>query len=536
MKKAMKCDSVRNNFGARPQVTQWRNRPVFLRLTRRLGAAATICAWLSSSHSLTAQPTISRLFLDATNVVIAFTSAHRPISQITLQSKPHLDALGWNRVEAATLADLGAGRYEITLPRSGQQAQFYRIHVEESRSDAGILDPSHLTTIEVDMDADDWVSLGGDTRFGLGLTLAEVSQAFYAIRGQCAVPWPDGYRWFPANLTVDGVRLFPVGIRRKGFIGSLSVDRKPALKIKTDKYVEGQFLGDTERITLNNNAGDTTGIFACLAYQVFTAAGYPAPRCNLASVRVNGQDMGPYTNIEAIKKSFLERAFGDDSGSLYEGIFTDFVAEWLPRWETQTSDTDPARRPLAFVAEALCVSDAQLVESLNSVLNIDRYITYWALEVILDHGDSYSAARNNFYVYFDPTDGGRAVFIPWGIDKLPNANATKADIGRFLYAEVPRRLSRIPQMADAMLGEIDRLMREVWDVHRLLESIDSLDALARQAGRGDSASVQTIRSWIQTRPTVISELIARGMPISAENKAPCLADKPDGGGKPDGKP
>ena len=99
------------------------------------------------------------------------------------------------------------------------------------------------------------------------------------------------------------------------------------------------------------------------------------------------------------------------------GRTPDFVEAWLPRWECKTDDTDTSYAPLAGVAQALQKPDDALVDALSSVLNIDRYITFWALEALVNHLDGYSADRNNFYVYFDPTDAGRAVFIPWGADK-----------------------------------------------------------------------------------------------------------------------
>ena len=60
------------------------------------------------------------------------------------------------------------------------------------------------------------------------------------------------HQGFDRFFGYDGVTLEDVGIRRKGFIGSL-FSPSPSLKIKTNKYVEDQLLGDTERITLNNN-------------------------------------------------------------------------------------------------------------------------------------------------------------------------------------------------------------------------------------------------------------------------------------------
>ena len=390
-------------------------------------------------------------------------------------------------------------------------------------------DPGHMLCVDLQMAPDDYELLKADTLFGPGLGLDGALAAFGVLASQCGAAWPNEYPWYRARVTVDGVPLDQVGVRGKGFIGSL-FSTVPAFKIKTDKYVDFQHLGDTERITLNNNAGDATHLAACLLFEIFAAAGHPAPRCNLANVMVNGEPLGPYTHVEAVKRRFLERAFGDSSGSLYEGAFTDFVEAWLPRFDVKTGSTDTTFAPLRAVAVALRKPDAELVDALEPLLNIDRFITYWALEVLLGHGDGYNNSRNNFYVYFDPADGGRAVFIPWGIDKTPNA-AVQEPLGSFLNAEIPRRLSRIPLVATLMQEEIERLVTEVWDEDALLASVDRYGALVKTAQESDEydASVESLRDWVRTRPEAVAVLLAAGLPAGAAESSPCA-----GGGK-DGK-
>ncbi len=381
-------------------------------------------------------------------------------------------------------------------------------------------DPNHVVCIKVTMDPHDFERLAEETRFdGAG-------NDFDQIWPDCSQPWPSAYNWYRADIEVDGVSLLDVGIRKKGFVGS-QYSPVPALKIKTDKYVKGQFLGDTERITLNNNGGILPRMAACLTYEVFAAAGYPTPRCNIANVLVNGQPKGPYVHIEAIKKRFLRRAFGDNTGSLYEGTHTDFVEAWLPRWECKTDDTDTSYAPLLGVAQALQKPDDELVDALSSVLNIDRYITFWALETLVNHLDGYGADRNNFYVYFDPTDAGRAVFIPWGADKtfLGDFN-----LDGYLTADLPRRLSRIPAIATRMENELERLLDEVWDAAALLESIDRYSAQVKSAEQADDydTKVEALRTWVRNRPDQVREMLRLGLPVGMEKSLPCTNERVSG--------
>ena len=380
-------------------------------------------------------------------------------------------------------------------------------------TDGVSFDADHMLCIKVTMDPHDFELLSQETRFdGAG-------NSFEEIWSECSQPWPSTYNWYRADIEIDGVSLSEVGIRKKGFVGS-QFSPVPALKIKTDKYVKDQFLGDTERITLNNNGGILPRMAACLTYEVFAAAGYPAPLCNIANVMINGQPKGPYVHIEAIKKRFLRRAFGDNTGSLYEGTHTDFVEAWLPRWECKTSDTDTSYAPLLGVAQALQKPDDELVDALSSVLNINRYITFWALEVLVSHLDGYGADRNNFYVYFDPTDAARAVFIPWGADKTFMGDVR---LDGYLTADLPRRLSRIPAMATRMENELKRLTNEVWDEGALLESIDRYSSQVKCTEQDDDydTKVEALRTWVKSRADQVRKMLRAGLPVGMEKSLPC---------------
>ena len=94
--------------------------------------------------------------------------------------------------------------------------------------------PDHVVEIAFEVEVADGEALA-----------AETNDLFQLLYGADCVdnPWAGPFNWYPADVTVDGVRVEQVGIRKKGLIGSLSTD-KPSLKIKFDKYVEGQQLDE----------------------------------------------------------------------------------------------------------------------------------------------------------------------------------------------------------------------------------------------------------------------------------------------------
>ena len=72
--------------------------------------------------------------------------------------------------------------------------------------------------------------------------------------------------------------------------------------------------------------------------QIFADAGLPVPRCNFATVAVNGEDLGLYVHIESVKDAFVERNFSDASGNLYEGTLSDFRPGWRGTYAKKTNE------------------------------------------------------------------------------------------------------------------------------------------------------------------------------------------------------
>ena len=83
---------------------------------------------------------------------------------------------------------------------------------------------------------------------------------------------------------------------------------------------------------------DTSMVNTCLAYRIFAAAGSPSPRCNFATVTVNGKNLGLYVHVEEIKKPFLARHFSSAEGNQYEGTVSDFTADYRGTLEKKSNE------------------------------------------------------------------------------------------------------------------------------------------------------------------------------------------------------
>ncbi len=165
-------------------------------------------------------------------------------------------------------------------------------------------------------------------------------------------PLDSPYSYVEADITIDGVSFPRVGIRKKGFIGSQSTSR-PSLKVKLNYTDKAKEIDGLRTLTFNNNLQDNTLMSQFMGYHLFNTAGSPAPRCALAKVTVNGKNLGVYAHVESAKKPLVQRAFGNDDGTLYEGTVVDFYEDWEGSFERKFGDDETGRAHIVKLIEVL---------------------------------------------------------------------------------------------------------------------------------------------------------------------------------------
>ncbi len=212
-----------------------------------------------------------------------------------------------------------------------------------------------------------------------------------------------------------------VGIRLKGTGSFQPFNKKPALKVKFDEFVDKQRFRGLARLVLNNLYDDGSFVAERLAYDVYRAAGVAAPRGNSAKVYVNGAFYGVYTNLEAEDKHFLSRWFAKDGGNLYEKEGNrDFITAALSEFTLETNETANDTTDLKNLVAAIqaATNPATFLEDLGKHVDMTQFLKFTAVEAAVNQWDSYAYTvyyPHNFRLYNDPTTS-RFSFIPWGMD------------------------------------------------------------------------------------------------------------------------
>ena len=345
-------------------------------------------------------------------------------------------------------------------------------------------------------------------------------------------PIDSPYTYVHASVTIDGVEFPEVGLRKKGFLGSLNTHR-PSLKIKLNHYDKSGGIEGLTNLTLNNNQQDVSLVSQFMGYALFNAAGSPAPRCAYASVKVNGVNLGVYSHVETIRRSLLERAFDNSDGTLYEGPYVDFYEGWEGSFEHKTGAETPGREKISKLIKVLQSDDEDTEQAIGELVHLDSFYTFWALEGLLGFWDGYSGNSNNYFFYLNP-ETDKYHFIPWGADSLfvkhsklgydrraPISVKTQGLIahklyqlesGRKRYAETLTEIMDKHWKEADLLGEVDRI--ETMVSPHLVESQRSFyDEEKRK--RKKYTFVQALdetRKFIRQRRGEIREETADGMP------------------------
>ena len=292
------------------------------------------------------------------------------------------------------------------------------------------------------------------------------------------------FNLYKADISVDGKKIKSVGIRTKGFIGSLNPER-PSLKIKFNEYVDQSPVQGLDRLTLNNNVQDVSLASQFLTYKLFNKAGIPAPRVSHCKVTVNGEYLGVYSHVESVRSPFIKKHFQRNSGELYEGTISDFYPIAVQNIEAKNSYTEKNRTQALKLAEILETKEGFDLNEAKKYINLKQFVRFWAMESLLGFWDGYTNNQNNYYAYSNPNDQKRFHFIPWGADGAFTKG--RGPFGKFggdenhpnsVYSQsmLANRLFQSDEVKELYKATMVDILKNVWDENEIIADIKRIQA------------------------------------------------------------
>jgi spore coat protein H len=300
----------------------------------------------------------------------------------------------------------------------------------------------------------------------------KVLRSYHQVWGQ---PRPERVD-VKATVRQGGAVYTNVAVHLKGSYTFEPVDEKPSLTLNFDKFAPGQRFHGLDKIHLNNSVQDPSYLCEKLAREMFVAAGVPAARVGHARVSLNGRALGFYVLVEGYNKRFVKRHFKSTKGNLYDGGSGGDITKPL---EADSGDERENRADLAALAAATRDKNASnRLARLEQLLDVDRFLTFAALEVLFQHWDGYCLGPNNFRLFHD-TDREKMIFMPHGLDQIlgvgrsvPSSINPKWDglvaqalfstpEGRRRYVERLSQLSTNLFRAEVMAAKVDRMAARI---------------------------------------------------------------------------
>lgn len=306
-----------------------------------------------------------------------------------------------------------------------------------------------------------------------------------------------------------------VAIHLKGSAGSFrDVEDKPAFTLHFDHTDSAQRFHGLEKIHLNNSVQDPSFMCEILGRAIFNSTGVPAPRAGHATVMLNGDPLGLFVLVEGANKQFLKRHFKDVQGNYYEGAFRGDINSYL---EVKSGAHPNDRSDLnALMAAAREPDLDRRFTTMARVLDVDRFATFLATEVLIGHWDGYGLHQNNYRIFHDNASG-RLIFLPHGMDQLFGLRRREFDspilpvmdgfvaaafmetrAGRRLYldrmAELHTNAFDVPTLT-ARVDKLAKLLRPVvsseWDFESRVSALKSRLAMRAEEVRDQLAEMKT---------------------------------------------
>jgi hypothetical protein len=313
----------------------------------------------------------------------------------------------------------------------------------------------------------------------------------------------DPFTYVPATVKYKDETYLNVGVRYKGNSSFHAVPppKKP-FKVDFDRYEADQNFHGVKKLNFSNSLWDPTLMREMHAYDTFAAAGCPASRTSHVKlcVTVPGiythECFGVYIMIEQVDKTYLADRFPDNDGNLYKAAMWGGDLKWYGSdpsayWDCYEKKTNEIENDWSDLVNFLNVlnntPEPTFKAQLESVFNVDGFLSYLAANTVLSNLDSIAGRNCNFYLYNNPVTG-RFEFIPWDLNEafgnhtLPRDNGLTADemLTFDIYNPVStgehvliERILTVPEYVDTYLSRVRALVEGQFSPAQLHAKIDS---------------------------------------------------------------
>lgn len=229
------------------------------------------------------------------------------------------------------------------------------------------------------------------------------------------------------NAVIPGDTVFNIGFRLRGNTSRKSA--KKSFKVDINHFVPGRQFYDLEKLNLNGEHNDPSIIRSKLCWDLFNAISIPASRANHVKLFINDEYRGLYINVEHIDDEFVQNHFGNQNGNLFKCLWpADLVFKGSEQelykqehngrrtYDLKTNKIKDDYSDLVYFIDVLNNTTQPIFkQELEKVFNVDHFLKWLAINVLVGSWDDYCYLKNNYYLYHN-TATDKFEFIPYDYD------------------------------------------------------------------------------------------------------------------------
>ncbi|MBI2804416.1 MAG: CotH kinase family protein [Planctomycetes bacterium] len=312
------------------------------------------------------------------------------------------------------------------------------------------------------------------------------------------------FPWVKGDLEFAGKLVTSVGIRYKGnsTYNMAQQGLKRPFKIDVNHFVPDQKLHGLGGFALGNNIADPTRLKETLGFEIFRAAGVPAPRTAFVKLYLTVTDshqnayVGLYTMIEPVDKPFLRERFKSDRGMLLKPERIQGIPYRGESWSAYKDFFNPKRTPtekqkrrlIEFARLVNQADDATFNKKIGEVLDVDNFLRFAAANSMIANLDSFFGLGHNYFLYLNPKTN-KFNFIPWDLDLafggmgFGGPDQTDWSIAQPYMGKnrLTERVLAIKSHNDAYRGHLRALTQGVCSPKAMRGRIDALETLVKDS-------------------------------------------------------
>lgn len=326
----------------------------------------------------------------------------------------------------------------------------------------------------------------------------------------------------PATCWIDGIRYDSVGVRFRGNSSFRYNDsEKKSFNITLDRFIDGQDVGGVNTFNLNCGWQDSTSMREVL-YNNIGQHYHTSLKSNFVSLTINGEDWGPYANVQQPDSDFIKEWYLSNDGTIWRaksngggtpsaGVYgrgksslnyngpdsSDYHRDYTLK---RTEQDDPWA---GLIAACDVLNNAPLLDlegQLARVFDIDKACWFLAHENIFADSDSYiNKGGLDYYVYYE-AETGRIVPVEYDgngvlVDRLLNMRLFHhASNHKF---PLMHRMLAVPAIRQRYLAHVRVILNEYFNPEFIYPVIDRYTKMIDPLVQADPRKFYTYEQFLE---------------------------------------